>query len=46
MQIEKLDKIMYLGYLSITGPWSECRISSEDNLFLTPLGEADVQLLH
>lgn len=32
-----------------TGPWSECRISREDNLLLTPWGKvktSDVQLVH
>ena len=40
---------MYRGYMPLTGPWSECRISREDNLLLTPWGKvkpSDVQLVH
>ncbi|WP_405127834.1 hypothetical protein [Pseudoalteromonas sp. PB2-1] len=47
--IEKLVEIMYRGYMPLTGPWSECRISREDNLLLTPWGKvkpSDVQLVH
>ena len=47
--IEKLVEIMYRGYMPLTGPWSECRISREDNLLLTPWGNvkpSDVQLVH
>ncbi|TMO25066.1 hypothetical protein CWC28_16670 [Pseudoalteromonas sp. S4492] len=47
--IEKLLEIMYRGYLPLTGPWSECSISREDNLLLTPWGKvkpSDVQLVH
>lgn len=39
---------MYRGYMPLTGPWSECRIS-KDNLLLTPWGKvkpSDVQLVH
>ena len=47
--IEKLVEIMYRGYMPLTGPWSECRISREDNLLITPWGKvkpSDVQLVH
>tara|TARA_Y100000780_G_C13695585_1_gene421584 strand:- start:1407 stop:1670 length:264 start_codon:yes stop_codon:yes gene_type:complete len=40
---------MYRSYMPLTGPWSECRISREDNLLLTPWGKvkpSDVQLVH
>lgn len=40
---------MYRGYMPLTSPWSECRISREDNLLLTPWGKvkpSDVQLVH
>ncbi len=47
--IEKLVEIMYRGYMPLNGPWSECRISREDNLLITPWGKvkpSDVQLVH
>ena len=47
--IQKLVDIMHRGYMPLTGPWSECRISREDNLMLTPWGKvrpSDVQLVH
>ncbi len=40
---------MYRGDRPLTGPWSECRISREDNLLLTPWGKvkpSDVQFVH
>ena len=40
---------MYRGYMPLTGPWAEYRISREDNLLLTPQGKvkpSDVQLVH
>lgn len=40
---------MYRGYMPLTGPWAECRISREDNLLLTSWGKvkpSNVQLVH